>query len=132
MLFFIRDFAAYAFAVVCLGIVIKTSGVPLKYILRGMKPIFIILLFTFLLNMFMADGTPLVKLGFLKITEEGLYNAAFMATRLVLLIVGSFLLTFTTKPVKLTDDSTSGMLDTQPKVVAVPKSIVMQGPPYSS
>lgn len=102
-LFFVRDFVAYAFVVLCLGTIIKMSKVPLKYILRGMKPIFLILIFTFTLNMLMTDGTVIVKLGFIKITEEGLYNAVFMATRLILLIVGSFLLTFTTKPVKLTD-----------------------------
>lgn len=102
-LFFVRDFVAYAFIIICLGTVIKISKVPLMYILRGMKPVFIILIFTFTLNMFMTDGTVIVKFGFLKITEEGLYNAVFMAFRLVLLIIGSFLLTFTTKPVKLTD-----------------------------
>lgn len=102
-LFFVRDFVAYAFVIICLGIVIAMSKVPLRYILRGMKPIFIILIFTFTLNMLMTDGTIIVKWGFLKITEEGLYNAVFMVTRLILLIVGSFLLTFTTKPVKLTD-----------------------------
>lgn len=102
-LFFVNDFFAYAFVILCLGIVIKMSKVPLKYILRGMKPIFIILIFTFTLNMLMTDGTIIVKWGFLKITQEGLYNAVFMATRLILLIIGSFLLTFTTKPVKLTD-----------------------------
>lgn len=102
-LFFVKDFIAYAFIVVCLAIVIAVSKVPLKYILRGMKPIFIILIFTFLLNMLMTSGTVIVQWGFLKITEEGLYNAVFMAFRLILLIIGSFLLTFTTKPVKLTD-----------------------------
>lgn len=102
-LFFVRDFVAYGFVILCLGVVIAMSKVPLKYILRGMKPIFIILIFTFTLNMLMTDGTIIVKLGFIKITEEGLYNAVFMAMRLILLIIGSFLLTFTTKPVKLTD-----------------------------
>lgn len=102
-LFFVRDFAAYGFVILCLSAVVRISKVPLSYILRGMKPIFIILIFTFTLNMFMTDGDIIVKLGFLKITTQGLYNAAFMALRLILLIIGSFLLTFTTKPVKLTD-----------------------------
>ena len=103
VLFFVRDFAAYGFVVLCLGSVIAISKVPIRYILRGMKPIFIILIFTFTLNMLMTNGTEIVGLGFISITQEGLYNAVFMATRLILLIVGSFLLTFTTKPVKLTD-----------------------------
>jgi len=102
-LFFVRDFITYAFVVICLCTVIIISKVPFRYILRGMKPIFIILIFTFTLNMLMTEGKVILSLGFLHITEEGLYNAVFMATRLILLIVGSFLLTFTTKPVKLTD-----------------------------
>jgi energy-coupling factor transport system permease protein len=103
MLFVVRDFLGYAVAIAALGGVIAVSRVPLRFILRGLKAIFLIILFTFVLNMFMTAGTPLVKLGFLTITREGLYSAVFMALRLVLLIVGSSLLTLTTKPIKLTD-----------------------------
>jgi energy-coupling factor transport system permease protein len=103
MLFFVRDFLGYAVAIAALGVVIAISRVPLGYILRGLKAIFLIIIFTFTLNMFMTAGTPLVEIGFLTITREGLYNAVFMGLRLVLLIVGSSLLTLTTKPIKLTD-----------------------------
>jgi energy-coupling factor transport system permease protein len=102
-LFIVRDFLGYAVAIAALGGVIAVSRVPLHFILRGLKAIFLIILFTFMLNMFMTAGTPLVRLGFLTITREGLYNAVFMGLRLVLLIVGSSLLTLTTKPIKLTD-----------------------------
>jgi energy-coupling factor transport system permease protein len=103
MLFVTRDFLGYAIAMAALGGAIAASRVPLSFILRGLKAVFLILLFTFLLNMFMTAGTPLVKFGFLTITREGLYGAVFMGLRLVLLIVGSSLLTLTTKPIKLTD-----------------------------
>lgn len=102
-LFLVKDFWGFLFSVACLGICIKVSGVPLKFMLKGLKPIFFIIIFTFLINMFMTRGTVLWQLGFLKVTSEGLYNALFMAARLVLLIIGSSLLTLTTKPISLTD-----------------------------
>jgi len=102
-LFLVKDFWGFLFSVICLGVCIKVSRVPLKFMLRGLKPIFFIILFTFVINMFMTRGTTLWELGFLKITREGLYNAFFMAARLILLIIGSSLLTLTTKPISLTD-----------------------------
>jgi energy-coupling factor transport system permease protein len=102
-LFLVRDFVGYAVTVAAVGAVVCVSRVPLGFILRGLKAIFIIIIFTFTLNMFMTGGTPLISLGALTITEEGLYKAFFMAMRLVMLIIGSSLLTLTTKPVKLTD-----------------------------
>ncbi|MDR2770479.1 MAG: energy-coupling factor transporter transmembrane protein EcfT [Clostridiales Family XIII bacterium] len=102
-LFLVRDFLGYVVAIAALGGVIGISRVPLAFILRGLKAIFLIILFTFMLNMFMTAGTPLFRLGFLTVTREGLYSAVFMGLRLVLLIVGSSLLTLTTKPIKLTD-----------------------------
>ena len=102
-LFLVKDFWGFLLSVICLGVCIKVSRVPLKFMLRGLKPIFFIILFTFVINMFMTRGTTLWELGFLKITREGLYNAFFMAARLILLIIGSSLLTLTTKPISLTD-----------------------------
>lgn len=102
-LFLIKDFLGYAIAVTALGIMIGISRVPLNFILKGLKPIFMIIVFTFAINMFMTKGTPLVSIGFLTITREGLYNALFMGIRLILLIIGSSLLTLTTKPIHLTD-----------------------------
>ena len=102
-LFLIRDFFGYILILVTIGLIIGVSRVPLKFILKGLKPIFLIIVFTFTINMFMTKGTPLVSLGFLTITNEGLYNAIFMGIRLVLLIIGSSLLTLVTKPINLTD-----------------------------
>lgn len=102
-LFLVKNATGFALALVGLGIVIKMSGVPLKFMLRGLKAIFIIILFTFAINIFMLDGTVLWQWKFLTVTYEGLYRAIFMAVRLILLIVGSSLLTLCTKPMELTD-----------------------------
>ena len=89
--------------VIFLGLTIFVSKVPLRFILKGLKPVFFIIIFTVTVNMFMTKGHILVKFWFFTITEEGLYNALFMGLRLVLLIIGSSLLTLTTKPINLTD-----------------------------
>lgn len=102
-LFVIDNFAGFALAAAALAAVIIVSRVPFSFIVRGLKPILFILLFTAVLNMFMYSGEPLVKLGFLTITKEGAVKAAFIAIRLVLLVIGSSMLTFTTKPISLTD-----------------------------
>lgn len=102
-LFVVDDFIGFAVAFVELAVIIAVSKVPLKFILRGLKPVFLIILFTFVINMFMIKGEVLVSLGFLSITREGLRTAVFMAVRLVLLIIGASLLTLTTKPISLTD-----------------------------
>ena len=102
-LFIVDNFLGFAIAALCLGVVINVSKVPLGYIVRGLKPIIIILLFTFTLNMFMIDGHVIWKWGFLELTEEGLRTAVFMAVRLILLIIGSSMLTLCTRPLSLTD-----------------------------
>ncbi|MBQ1353053.1 MAG: energy-coupling factor transporter transmembrane protein EcfT, partial [Firmicutes bacterium] len=92
-IFLAKDFLGFAAVVIALAVVIGISKVPVSFIFRGLKPIIIIILFTFIINMFMIDGKVLVKLGFLTITDEGLYTAFFMAVRLILLIIGSSMLT---------------------------------------
>lgn len=102
-LFLVQDFGGFIIAGVFLALCVAVAKVPVSFMLRGLKPIFIILLFTFTINMFMTRGTVLFSIGFLSITREGVYNAVFMALRLVLLIMGSSVLTLTTKPISLTD-----------------------------
>lgn len=103
MLFFIKDFVGYAAVAVCLAAVTAASRVPVKFIIKGMKPILFILIFTFIINIFLYDGTILWQWKFLSITDEGVHQAVFIAVRLVLLIFGTSLLTYTTKPMELTD-----------------------------
>ena len=103
LLFLIKDFMGFGFVVLCLAGLIAASRVPFKFIMRGMKPIMFILVFTFCINVFLYKGTILWQFGFLKITKEGLHQAVFIAARLALLILGTSLLTYTTKPMALTD-----------------------------
>ena len=78
-LFVVDDFLGFAVAFVGLAVVITVSKVPLKFILRGLKPVFLIISFTFIINMFMIKGEVLVSLGFLTITREGLRTAVFLS-----------------------------------------------------
>ena len=100
----------YLLATVFLGTMIFLSKVPLKYILKGLKPILIILLFTGILNLFFTKGGKvLVSFWIFKITERGLKTAILMVIRLVYLVTGSSLMTFTTTPNALTDGIESAL-----------------------
>ena len=102
-LFVVNNFWGFLIAGVALFTVIAISKVPLKFIFRGLTAVFMIIAFTFLLNLFMVDGRILWQWKFLKITYEGISRAFFMAVRLVLIIIGSSIMTLTTKPIELTD-----------------------------
>ena len=103
-LFIADGFIGLATSAAVIFIVTAVSRVPLSFIMRGLKPIFFIIIFTFIINLFMIPGETLISLFWgLTITKEGLRTAVFMAVRLVLLIIGSSLLTLTTKPISLTD-----------------------------
>lgn len=79
------------------------SEIPLKYTLKGLRPVLLIIVFAAVINIFTVGGTPIFTLGFLRPTWEGVSLAAKMALRLVLLITGASLLTLTTTPISLTD-----------------------------
>ena len=102
-LFIVDNFLGFAVAAAALMATVAVSKVPLGYIVRGLKPVILILIFTFALNMFMVNGEVLWQWGFLRITREGLRLAVFMAIRLVLLLIGSSMLTLCTRPLSLTD-----------------------------
>ena len=102
-LFLVNSFAGFGLVILALGVLIGISKVPVRFIFRGLKAVVFIILLTFLLNLFMFDGTVLWHWKFLTITYEGLYRFCFMALRLILLIIGTSMLTLTTKPMELTD-----------------------------
>ena len=103
-LFVVRSFSAFALCIVFLAVVIIISKIPFKFISKGLKPIIFLIILTMIINLlFTSTGTVIATLGPVKITTEGIYRAAFMGLRLVLLIFGSSLLTLTTKPIELTD-----------------------------
>ncbi len=103
VLFLASGYMGLIISGVALALVVAVSRVPVTFILRGIKPIFFIILLTFVLNIFMIPGDVLWKWGILSITRQGLSTACFMGSRLILLIFGASLLTLTTKPIVLTD-----------------------------
>ena len=103
-LFLAVNYLSYAVMFLFLAVVIWVSTIPVESILRGMKPLIFILVFTGLLNLFLTDGeTELVSFWGLTITLEGVKHAVFMIVRILMLISGTFLLTYTTSPIALTD-----------------------------
>ncbi len=103
-LFLVNKYVGYIVVLAFLGTVIYVSKVPLKFMLKGLRSIFLIILFTVFINVFLSsNGTIIFEYGFIRITIEGLYLAGIMASRLILLIVGSSILTLTTSPIQLTD-----------------------------
>ena len=101
--FLVNSFAGFGLVILALGILIGISKVPVRFIFKGLKAVVFIILLTFVLNLFMFDGTVLWHWKFLTITYEGMYRSCFMALRLILLIIGTSMLTLTTKPMELTD-----------------------------
>jgi len=102
-IFFVTSFVGFAFITVFLILLIGFSRVPLRPILKSVKGIIILLLFTVILNIFFnKNGNVLVEWKFIVITDEGLKYAAKMFLRLVYLVIGSSILTLTTTPVDLT------------------------------
>ena len=103
-LFSAKSWVSYGVVFLFLATVIAISGIPVKAIVRGMKPLVMILIFTGLLNLFFTSGeTVLVSFWKITITLEGLRRAIFMMIRILMLISGTFLLTYTTSPISLTD-----------------------------
>ena len=103
-LFLAVNWVSYALMAAFLIACIKISTIPAKSFVRGMKPLMMILIFTGVLNLFFTtDGTVLVDFWFVTITTAGLQRAIFMVVRILLLICGTFLLTYTTSPISLTD-----------------------------
>ena len=103
-LFTAVSFVSYGLLFICLAGVVAVSHISVRSILRGLKPLILILVFTAVLNLFLTDGeTELVSLGPLTITLEGLLRAFFMLIRILMLVSCTFLLTYTTSPIALTD-----------------------------
>ena len=108
-LFAFRSFAAYAVATVFLAVLIRTSKVPFKFMVKGLKAIVILMMITVVFNMFLTPGEPLFSIWKLTITREGVVQAAFMAIRLTYLIIGASIMTLTTTPNQLTDGLEKGL-----------------------
>ena len=105
MLFMAGNYCSLISAGLFMLIIYMMSGISFKLIFKSLKPIMPIILFTCILNLFFihGEGDPLVKLGFITIYAEGINTSVFMTVRIVFLIVGMSLLTYTTSPIALTD-----------------------------
>ena len=102
--FMIGNLPGYLLALGFLYLVVRISGIRFSYLVRGLKPLRFIILFTFILNLFFVQGeTVLFSFGFITLTKEALNNAVFFALRLVFLVMGTSVLTLTTSPIQLTD-----------------------------
>lgn len=101
-IFFIRNYYEYIFVLLITAFTIYLSKIPLRKILKGLKPILPLIMLTIIMNMFFTRGEAVFSLFFLKVTWEGLSLAAFMSTRIIFLIIFTSLLTLTTSPINLT------------------------------
>ncbi|MEI6509519.1 MAG: energy-coupling factor transporter transmembrane protein EcfT [bacterium] len=104
LLFFVTKVTGYLFFLVILLAVVTASGIPLRFLLRGLRPILFLILFTFIVQaLFSQEGNIILQWGFLVIRDEGLWKAFFMSFRLTLLVLVTTLLTLVTSPIDLTD-----------------------------
>ena len=103
-LFCAQGIVTYALLALCLAICVRISHVGIRQLVRGLKPVLFIMIFTGVLNLFFTPGgRTLAEWGVIRISEQGLRNAVFMVLRIMLLIMGTFLMTYTTSPISLTD-----------------------------
>ena len=102
-LFLAKWFISYALMAAVLAACVAVSKVPPKSLVRGLKPVLFIIAFTAVLNLFYTPGREIWRWWIFKITWEGIETAFFMMLRITMLIMGTFLLTYTTSPIRLTD-----------------------------
>ncbi|MBE6985439.1 MAG: energy-coupling factor transporter transmembrane protein EcfT [Ruminococcaceae bacterium] len=102
-LFLCEWFVTYGIMLTFLAVTVAISRIRLKALFKGLKPLIFIIIFTALINLFYSDGEVLVKFWIFTITKEGIFNAFFLVLRIMLLVTGTFMLTYTTSPIALTD-----------------------------
>ena len=102
-LFCLENLPGYFVVAAFLGIMVRISKVPFRFMVKGLRPILFLLLFTAGLTLFWTPGQFLWKWGMISITIEGVWRAVYMTLRLIFLILGSSILTLTTTPNQLTD-----------------------------
>ncbi|HHV07076.1 MAG TPA: energy-coupling factor transporter transmembrane protein EcfT [Firmicutes bacterium] len=102
-LFLLKSLVGYAAITIFTLALVLLSALPWSYVLRGIRPVFYIVLFTLVLNFFLTPGETVWQLGPLKVTDEGIRLGIFMGWRLLLLVLSTSLLTLTSSPIALTD-----------------------------
>ena len=101
-IFFIGNFWGFLALGISCVLLSKASEIPMKYLLKSLKPLLILMGITALLNLFMTDGKILCQWWIFKITKEGVVMAALMLFRVTFLVLGTSFLTYTTTPITLT------------------------------
>ena len=102
-LFLVHHYIGLVVAALIFGVMVRMSNVPFRFIVKGLKPIMMMLVFTALLHLFCTPGKAIFSLGVLRITIEGVQKCVFLTVRLTLMMIGSSLMTLTTTPNQLTD-----------------------------
>ena len=102
-LFLAKSYVSYALMALVLVVLSALAHIRAKTLLSGLKPLIFIVVFTGVINLFYGSGEPLVQFWIFKITANGIRTAVFMVLRIMLLVCGTFLLTYTTSPLQLTD-----------------------------
>ena len=103
-LFTAKSYVSYAVMAAFLIISVRISTIKFKMLFKGLKPLIIVIAFTAILNLFFTTGEHVIfQIGRIRLTWEGVRTAAMMMIRLVMLVMGTFLLTYTTSPISLTD-----------------------------
>lgn len=102
-LFLAKWVVSYAVMLAFLVTAVALSRIRPRALFKGLKPLLFIIIFTAIINVFYTKGDVLVQFWIFKITREGLVNAGFLVLRIVMLVTGTFLLTYTTSPIALTD-----------------------------
>lgn len=102
-IFFVKSFLGYIPFVILLALMIGVGKIPIKSIIKSIKPLIWILLITGLINLFTTDGKTLFTIFSLRATYEGLYKTVFMFIRIIMIVISTSVLTFTTSPMELTD-----------------------------
>lgn len=102
-IFGIRHLSGYLYVFLLTALVVGTARIPVRYLLRGLRPILLILVFTVSLHLFLTPGEALWSTPWFSVTLEGVLRASFMAFRLLFLVLFASLLTLTTPPMSLTD-----------------------------
>lgn len=103
LIFVVDSYFSFLILYLFTGLIITVSEIPVKYTLKGLKPIAIIVIFTIIVNLFTVEGTPIFEYGRVKITYEGIDISIKLALRLSLMVIITSLLTLTTTPILLTD-----------------------------
>ncbi|MFV0635211.1 energy-coupling factor transporter transmembrane component T family protein [Mitsuokella sp. WILCCON 0060] len=103
LIFVCRSAISYAMLTALTFVLMLLSKVPMGTMLRSLKPLWWIILFTFVIHLFSTPGEELAQVWIFSLTWEGIVEGFYISLRLVLLILLSSLLTFTTSPIKLTD-----------------------------